>query len=144
MGSQRVRHDWMTFTCISPVTRKQLQSQRYSLWEKEGRLREFLVSSFCFLCKKVEEQLDWICCLNIGHPWWLSGKESACNAGDRGLIPGLGRFPGEGNGNPLQYSCLGNPMGRGAWRAIVYGVTRVRHDWATNTFIFIQISRPGL
>ena len=43
------------------------------------------------------------------------GKESTCNAGDLGLIPGLGRYPGEGNGNPLWYSCLGNPMDRGAW-----------------------------
>ena len=45
------------------------------------------------------------------------GKESACNAGDLGLIPGLGRCPGEGNGNPLQYSCLENPIDRGAWPA---------------------------
>ena len=45
------------------------------------------------------------------------------NAGDTGLIPGLGRFPGEGNGNPLQYSCLGNLTDRGAWRARVHGVS---------------------
>ena len=52
------------------------------------------------------------------------GKESACNAGDTGdtsLIPGSGRSPEEGNGNPFQYSCLGNPMDRGAWRATVHG-----------------------
>ena len=47
-------------------------------------------------------------------------KESACNAGDLGLIPGLGRSPGEGNGYPLQYSCLGNSMDRGAWQATVH------------------------
>ena len=58
-------------------------------------------------------------------------KEFAWNAGDLGLIPGLGRSPGEGNGNPLQYSCLENPMGRGAWRAAVQGVTKVRHDLVT-------------
>ena len=52
------------------------------------------------------------------------GKESACNAGDPGSIDGLGRSPGEGNGNPLQYSCLENSMGRGAWRATVRGVTK--------------------
>ena len=46
------------------------------------------------------------------------------NAGDSGSIPGSGRFPGEGNGNPLQYSCLGNPMDRGAWQAMVHGVTK--------------------
>ena len=56
-------------------------------------------------------------------PRWLSGKKSACNAGDMGSIPGLGRSPGEGNGNLLQYSCLGNPMDRGAWKAIVHGVS---------------------
>ena len=50
-------------------------------------------------------------------PWWLSGRESACNVGDPGWIPGLGRSPGEGHGNPLQYSCLENPMDRGVWKA---------------------------
>ena len=52
------------------------------------------------------------------------GKKSACNAGDLGSIPGLGRFPGEGNGCPLQYSCLENPMDKGAWRVTVHGVTK--------------------
>ena len=51
-------------------------------------------------------------------------KESACNAGDLGSIPGLGRSPGEGNGNSLQYSCLENPTDRGAWRATVHRVTK--------------------
>ena len=51
-------------------------------------------------------------------PGGLDGKESACDAGDPGLIPGWGRIPGEGNGNPLQYSCLENPMDRGAWWAL--------------------------
>ena len=53
-------------------------------------------------------------------------KASACNAGDLGSIPGSGRSPGEGNGNPLQYSCLENPMDRGAWWAIVHGVAKSR------------------
>ena len=52
------------------------------------------------------------------------GKEYACNAGNLGLIPGLGRSPGEGNGNPLQYSCLEKPMDRGTWQAAVHGVTK--------------------
>jgi len=59
-----------------------------------------------------------------GLPRWLSDKDSACQAGDVGLIPGWGRYPGEGNGNSLQYSCLGNPMDRGAWRATIYGATK--------------------
>ena len=54
----------------------------------------------------------------------LDGKESACSAGDPDLIPGLGRSPGEGNGNLLQYSCLENPMDREAWRAKIYGVNK--------------------
>ena len=58
-------------------------------------------------------------------------KETACNAGDQGSISRSGRPPGEGNDNPLYYSCLGNPMDRGAWQALVHGVTRVGHDLAT-------------
>ena len=64
-------------------------------------------------------------------PMWLSGKESAANegvAGDAGLIPVLGRSPGGGSGTPLQYSCLENPMDRGAWWAQVIGLQRVGHD----------------
>ena len=57
----------------------------------------------------------------MGFPAGSDGKESACNAGDPGLIPGLGRFPGEGTGNSLQYFCLENPMDRGAWWARVHG-----------------------
>ena len=58
-------------------------------------------------------------------------KNPLANAGDLGLIPGLGRSPGEGHGNPLEYSCLENPMDRGAWQAAVHGVARVRHDLET-------------
>ena len=60
----------------------------------------------------------------MGFPDGSDGKESACNEGDRGSMPGSGRSLGEGNGNPLEYSCLGSPMDRGAWRATVHGVTR--------------------
>ena len=62
------------------------------------------------------------------------GKESACQSGRHnvGLIPGLGRSPGGGNGNPLQYSCLENSMDRGAWQASVHGAAdSFGHDWAT-------------
>ena len=58
-------------------------------------------------------------------------KAYACNAGYLGSIPGLGRYPGEGTGKSLQYSCLENPMDRGAWWAIVHEVSRVRHDLVT-------------
>ena len=59
---------------------------------------------------------------NMGFPCGSAGKEPACNAGDPGLIPGLGRSPGEGNENPLQYSCLENPMDRGAWQVQSMGL----------------------
>ena len=59
-------------------------------------------------------------------PWWLRGKASAYNVEDLGSIPGLGRSPGEGNGNPLQYSCLENPMDRGARWATVHEVAKSR------------------
>ena len=62
-----------------------------------------------------------------GFPGGSEVKASACNAGDMGLIPGLRRSPGEGSGYPLQYSCLGNPMDRGAWLQSM-GLQRVRHD----------------
>ena len=66
-----------------------------------------------------------------GFPPNSVGKESACNAGDQGSIPGSGRSPGKGNGHLLQYSCLEIPMDRGAWRATVCAVMRVRHDLVT-------------
>ena len=67
----------------------------------------------------------------MGFPSWLSDKESDCSkedAGDLGSIPGSGRSPGGGNGNPLQYSCLENPMDREAWWATVHGIARIGHN----------------
>ena len=61
---------------------------------------------------------------HAGFPGGLDGKESACNLGDPGLIPGLGRCPGGGHSNPLQYSCLENPMDRGTWWYTVQGVAQ--------------------
>ena len=66
------------------------------------------------------------CITQLGFPGGSVGKESAYNEGDPGLIPGLGRSPGEGNGSPLQYSCLKNLMDRGAWWATVH---RVAKNW---------------
>ena len=63
-----------------------------------------------------------------GFPGGAEVKVSACKVGDLGSISGLGRSSGEGNGNPLQYSCLENPMAGGAWWAIVHGSQRVGHD----------------
>ena len=60
----------------------------------------------------------------MGFPGGSAVKNPPANAGDEGLIPGSGRSPGEGHGNPLQYSCLENPMDRGAWWAMVHGVAK--------------------
>ena len=60
----------------------------------------------------------------LGFPGSSGGKESAWDVGDPGLIPGPGKSSGEGNGNPLQYSCLDNPVDGGAWQATVHGVSK--------------------
>ena len=82
--------------------------------------------------------------LLLGFPGSSDSKEPACNVEDPGLIPGSGRPPGEGNGNPLQYSCLENPMDRGAWWATVHGVAK---SWAqlsdnTHTSLLLNASYP--
>ena len=79
-----------------------------------------------FVGKVVSLLFNMLSRLVIGFPGGSEDKASACNAGDLGSIPGLGRSPGEANGNPLQYSCLENPMDRGAWWATVHGVSKSR------------------
>ena len=81
----------------------------------------------------------YFACTILGFPEGSDDKESACSAGDPGLIPGSGRSPGEGTGNPLQYSCLENPMDRGACGLQFMGLQRVRHDWATNPFTLYHL-----
>ena len=66
-------------------------------------------------------------------------KASACNVGDLGSIPGSGRSPGEGNGNPLQYSCLENPIDRGAWWATVHGVAKSRTQLSNFTSLHMHM-----
>ena len=72
----------------------------------------------------VETSLEKLSIFNKPFPGSSEVKVSACNAGDLGSIPGLGRSPGDGNGNPLQYSCLEDPMDRGAWWATVHLVAK--------------------
>ena len=79
-----------------------------------------------------KDRLKEILC---GFPCSSDGKASACNAGDLGLIPVLGRSSGEGNGNPLQYSCLENPMDQGTWWATVHGVTKSQTQLSDFTYI---------
>ena len=83
----------------------------------------------------------------MGFPDGSSGKESAAKAGDTrdaGSIPGPGRSLGEGNSNPLQYSCLENPMERGICLTTVHGVARVRHNLAIKPPITKQLYQPGI
>ena len=91
-------------------------NERISLWVMLGRQLVYVVALYC----RVELHRS----IPLGFPGGSDGKESTCNVRDPGLIPGLGRSPGEGYGNPLQYSCLENPMDRGVWWATVHGVTK--------------------
>ena len=77
--------------------------------------------------------------LDEGFPGDSDSKESACNAGNLGLIPGLGISPGEGNGNPFQYSCLENFLVRGAWGATVHGVTKIWTRLSDQQFHFLYL-----
>ena len=79
-------------------------------------------------------RLRWA--LKQDFPGGSDGKASAYKAGNPGSVPGLGGSPGEGNGNPLRYSCLGNPMDRGAWQATVHGVAKSRTQLNDITFAF--------
>ena len=83
----------------------------------------------------------------LDFPGGLDGKESTCNAGDPGSVPGLGRFPGGENCYPLQYSCLENSLDRGAWRATDHGVTRRQTQLNDFTFFLsfeIILGRIGI
>ena len=73
-----------------------------------------------------------------GFPGGSDSKAPVCSAGDPDSFPGLGRSPGEGNGSPLQYSCLENPMDRGAWWATVHGVAKSWTQLRDSTFIFFH------
>ena len=78
-------------------------------------------------------------------PGGSDGKESACNSGDLSSIPESERSPGEGNGNPLQYSCLENPVDRGAWRATVHRVAKSQTRLSNyNLMIFYKFGKHGL
>ena len=81
--------------------------------------------------------------LSLGFPGGPVIKNLSANAGDTGSIPGSGRSPGGGNGNPLEYSCLGNPMDRGAWLATVHGVTKSQTNLPTKRQFKHNSEREG-
>ena len=99
-----------------------------------------MVSAFFLKCPAwVLNTRGWPVSNIMGFLGGSDGKESACNVGNLDLIPELERSPGEGNGNPLQYSCLGNPTDRGAWRATVYGFTK---ELDTTEWLTLNTSQP--
>ena len=93
------------------------------------------------LCQKCRWKEVLRCGIYFDFPGGSDGKASVYKAGDLGSSPGLGRYPGEGNGNPLQYYCLENPMDRGAWYATVYGVTKsqIRLSNFTSHYLLIGL-----
>ena len=109
-----------------------------------GRIPKHLPYSTKISCELDDYYLyDYVTWIIRGFLSGLDGKASACNAEDLGSIPGSGRCPGEGNGNPLQYSCLENPMDGGTWWATQsMGSQRVGNDWATSVSFFLYVTWP--
>ena len=103
-----------SLTCCSPWGHKESDMTEWQIWAE-------LKSRRASMCPALK-----------GFPGGSDGKESACSAEDAGSIPGLGRSPGEGNGSPLQHSCLENSMDKGAWRDMVHGVEESNTtEWLT-------------
>ena len=122
MGSQRVRHDWAT-----ELNWNNTYSQGGSCIHK-GCHPSFFSPCLHLLSKHL-----------FRRSYWLSGKESACQCRRHRLIPGWERSPGEGNGKLFQYSCLGNPMDTGAWRATIHRVAKSQTDWVTKQQMKINL-----
>ena len=141
------------FNCgdLNPLSGK---SSSWKIWEILFNVSFFLCFSrnlfylsVCFKvrhwrnCRNASERILFCFYLGIdlAFPCGSNGKESACNAGDLGLITGLGRSPGGEHCTPLKYFCLKSPMGRGAWWAIVHGAQTVWHDGATKHSTWIDL-----
>ena len=121
----------MSFSVINNLSMQQ-QHSSYTI-PSYWKLRNF---------KRRGKSSETNICQQLQHagrlPWWLSGKESTRNARDMGLIPGWGRSPGGGNGNPLQYPCLENSTDRGAWWATIPGVAKNHtplRDWTVTPHV---------
>ena len=119
--SQRVGHDW---------THTDTHTHRHT-HRHTGSFRSFMQDLVSW--PEIEPRPCFLF-FQIPLPIVSDGKVSACNVGDLGLIPGLGKSSGEGNGSPLQYSCLGISMDRGAWWATIHGVTKSRTRLSDFTF----------
>ena len=137
MGSQRVGHNWATnavlqkkgncqdhfWVCVNYCYYSLINMQSCKMGHAHTQDTHKYVEVWGQVFNKYVEV--W------GLPGGSDGKESAHNAGDLGLIPELGRFPGKGNVYPLQYSCLQNPMDRGDWQAVIHGVAK-SWTWLSN------------
>ena len=110
------------------------------LYELPGKL--WASSRSSFLHSGQQRRINRRVFKTVGFPGGSDGKASACNVGDPVSIPGSGRSPGEGNGNPFQHSCLENSMDRGAWWATVHGVAKSRTQWSDFTPLLLQRNFP--
>ena len=122
-GSPRSRCQpgWVLVRAVFPASRWLLSLSLFGEVDTERKtLRWTHTHSLSFVIN-IRPQSYWI---KAHFPGGSDCEESACNAGDEDLLPGWGRSPGGGNGNPLQYSCLENSIDRGAWWATVHGVTK--------------------
>ena len=133
------RGHWWLFICHKkyyhvPHTLTHKRNPSFAIWAASGSGGVGVLMMMGCRILKGKEHVDWVISKQAykrkgvdteiwSFPCSSVGKESVCNAGDLGLIPGSERSPGEGNGNPLQFCCLENPMDRGAWQDIVHGVS---------------------
>ena len=126
LGSQRVRHNWSDLAAAAAYTNYFTTIKTWLSW-----LNNFHQVLIRQCSTNGMQQIHTSCYVDtlLGFPAWFSGTGPACQCRRRGFDPGLGRIPDEGNSNPLQYCCLGNPMDRGAWQST--GLPRVGHDLAT-------------
>ena len=134
---------WFWLTASDPVRQRcphiTFRSTIQPVTERDLKIKQIYCNSWGRKDSDTTERLIWSDLIWCRHRASLVAqlvKNLPANAGDARdshLIPGSGRSPGEENGNPLQYSCLENPMGRGAWWATVHGVARVGHNWASKS-----------
>ena len=110
-----------------------LQSFGHLTWRTDSLEKTLMLGKIEGRRRRGQQRMRWLNGITdskvFPHSW--VGKEYACNTGDPGSIPGLGRFSWEGNVYPLPYSCLENPMDRGAWQATIHRIKKVGHNLAT-------------
>ena len=124
----------MILNYLAKLSEKTLCEIRQASHRTQHRIWFYFCFKICFFLTLFTYIYAWT------SPGGSDGKASVYNAGDPGSSPGLGRSPGEGNGNPLQYSCLENPMDRGAWQATVYGIAKSQSRLSDFTSLCVERS----